>query len=114
WIFLALNLFMGVANTVMWALAKANILPTLWLFRLSDEGNVPTWYSSVLWLLVAGAWGVLAYHLVRWRDRRSWGLLMPVLFFGFISLDEVAQIHDNIGRAYGDAVATSLRTGTWV
>ena len=65
-------------------------------------------------LLSAGMWGILAFYLFRRSDRRSWGLLLPPALFGFLSLDEVAQLHEQVGHRYGPMLTPELRTGLWV
>lgn len=70
--------------------------PLVPLLSMSEEGNVPTWYSSAL-LLGCGA-GLLAIAAVVRRAggafARRWELLG--LLFLFLSLDEAAQLHERL------------------
>lgn len=69
------------------------LLPKL---SLSYEGNLPTWFSSSLLLLCAIAAGSIASALqagARWRFH-WWGLAIGL---GYASLDEAAEIHENLG-----------------
>ena len=63
------------------------------LFNVEDEANFPTWFSSALLfccsLLTLGCMG----KADRPMTRRPWLLL--ALLFGFLSIDETAQIHEN-------------------
>jgi len=65
---------------------------------LDAEDNLPTWYSSMQWMLCGAIFAVFAWRNARWTVRSSWSLwLLPLLFAG-LSLDEVAQVHEWLGR----------------
>ena len=63
------------------------------LFALDEEGNVPTWYSSVTLLCCSALLGLIA--AAHGRDDRWWrhwaGL---ALVFLYLSMDEAASIHE--------------------
>ncbi len=71
------------------------------LFDLDGESNLPTWFSSVLWLLAS----VMAYQCselsAKGSVKRSWFLVAAGLLF--LSIDEVAMIHEK----FDQTVATS-------
>jgi len=60
---------------------------------LSYEGNIPTWLSASLLLGCAIAAGVIAREATSWR-RHWWGMAFA---FGWVSLDEAAEIHEHLG-----------------
>ena len=66
-------------------------------FQLDNEGNIPTWYSSMLlaingfFLLLLGA----ATRRAQLPDGRYWSVLGGI--FLVLSLDETASIHEHIG-----------------
>lgn len=64
---------------------------------LSYEGNVPTWLSSSLLLGCAIAAGLIAAEATAWR-RHWWGMAIA---FGWVSLDEAAEIHEHLGGLVG-------------
>jgi hypothetical protein len=64
---------------------------------LSYEGNVPTWLSASLLLGCAIAAGVIARTATSWR-RHWWGMTIA---FGWVSLDEAAEIHEHLGGLFG-------------
>lgn len=64
---------------------------------LSYEGNVPTWLSASLLLGCAIAAGVIARAAATWR-RHWWGMAIA---FGWVSLDEAAEIHEHFGGLIG-------------
>jgi len=64
---------------------------------LSYEGNVPTWLSSSLLLGCAIAAGLVASEATQWR-RHWWGMAVA---FGWVSLDEAAEIHEHLGGLVG-------------
>lgn len=77
------------------------------MFDINRETNVPTWFSSVELLLCAGGLALIA-----WRTRacggpfvRHWGFL--ALVFVFLSLDEVAMIHDNLSGSITARIETT-------
>lgn len=108
---LVVDLFMGVANIATFVISKVLDIGPIYLFRVSNEANVPTWWSSAQLLLIGVTLSAMAYHRSRRRDRGSWALWLPAVLFIFLSLDEVASIHEHIGHYYG---TQSLRTGMWV
>src|SRR3989338_1597201 len=63
------------------------------LFGLELESNIPTWFSSVLWLITA----VAAYQCFQVsevkRNKTAWGVIAAG--FLVLSIDEVAQIHES-------------------
>ncbi len=65
----------------------------LLLFSLSEEGNLPTWYSSALLLACAVTLGVIAPAAPRGQTR-YWSLLAAV--FGYLSIDEAVGLHEQL------------------
>lgn len=61
-----------------------------WLLSLSDEGNLPSWYASVLPLLCAGLLAWIAAGEA--SDRGYWRAL--ALGFTAISIDEAVGLHE--------------------
>jgi len=64
------------------------------LFDVNGEANIPTWYSSITLLVCSFLLGVIAYSKKVEDDRyfRHW--LGLSLIFAFLSLDEIAGIHE--------------------
>ena len=65
------------------------------MFNLDLENNIPTWFSSLLWAIAA----LLSYtsfeSAFEQKEKRAWGFLS--LTFLFLSCDEVASLHENLG-----------------
>lgn len=88
---------------------------------LNGEENLPTWYSSVRWFFVGVLTGLFAWRHFNFFKVRSWLLLaLPAVFLA-LSLDEVAQIHEWLGRQSdallpgGSRANTPFRrTGIWM
>jgi hypothetical protein len=90
------------------------------LFRfvdMSEEANLPTWFSALLWQIAA----LLAFLIARlhraggWPHRSYWIGMVPL--FLFLSLDEAAKVHETIGDIIGARIGEySLRkyTYSWV
>lgn len=74
-----------------------SILPAM--FDVSDEGNVPTWFASILWFLVActafACYGMEGERRTALKFRWMWVVI--ALVFLIASADEVATIHEQIG-----------------
>lgn len=70
--------------------------PVVGLLSLSYEGNLPSWYASVLPLVCAGllAWVAAGED----RDRGHWRLL--ALGFCAISVDEAVGFHEQLGGTF--------------
>ena len=65
-------------------------------FNLAHEENLPTWYSSFQFLLVAGA-AVFCYVLektVSSKKTAGWGWLVVALCMLGLAIDETLQIHE--------------------
>jgi hypothetical protein len=65
---------------------------------LDGERNLPTWYSSIQWFCVAIFLGLFAHSNFSLGQKRSWVLPLLSLLFLALSLDEVAEIHEWVGR----------------
>ncbi|MBF0186620.1 MAG: hypothetical protein HQL50_01710 [Magnetococcales bacterium] len=73
------------------------------LIDITREGNIPTWFSSLLFLFCA-----LVAFQIRLEDRlhqqsveRSAWLLIG-LFFLFLSMDDASRFHERVGQVVGD------------
>lgn len=70
--------------------------PALSLWSLSYEGNMPSWYASVLPLLCAALLAWLAASEA--SDRPHWRAL--ALGFAYISIDEAVSLHELLGELF--------------
>lgn len=66
------------------------------MFDLDQEGSVPSWYSSSLWLFAA-ALAVLNGAQSRTMGRGNWHWWGLAGLFALLSMDESAALHENIG-----------------
>lgn len=92
------------------------------LFNLDAEANLPAWFASLLWFLIALV-AVLSYARDRaalpgQRNSRIW--LFIACGFLYASLDEIAQIHESVLPQssqilkYWLGTATLATRGTWL
>jgi hypothetical protein len=79
------------------------------LFDLNVEANVPTWFSSSLWLGAAALAAWLA--LTARRDNRSWAVVAAIA--AYLSLDESATLHERFGESFSLATLSVLPDGVW-
>ena len=100
WAVVAYEWSLGVDNTYWVAEASS-------LFNVTFEGNVPTWYTSLLMLIAAFLSLLIATYTIqkqlRWRIH--WVGLM--LLFFYLSLDEAAAIHEIFTSPTREAFNTS-------
>jgi hypothetical protein len=76
--------------------------PLVRLFSLSEEANVPTWYSSML--LFSCALVLASIATIARSSVKQWAVLAAV--FAYMSLDETAQIHERLNSLH---LLSSLR-----
>ncbi|NTZ42343.1 hypothetical protein G7A66_04390 [Altererythrobacter sp. SALINAS58] len=88
---------LGVAASIVLLSEPARGTGALRLFTLGDDGNVPTWFSSVL----LGLCGVLLALIAGVRKKLKlpevwhWTFLSFVFFA--LSVDDVATVHERLG-----------------
>jgi len=85
------------------------------LFSLDGEGNVPAWFSTGILLFCAQL--LLTTALAERRRRAPWAGWMGLAgIFAFLSVDEMAVLHERMGRAAGDLVGAEglMHVYAWV
>jgi hypothetical protein len=119
-ILFAIDLALGLVFVLnYWAGEPSRRLTVL--IDLDGEANLPAWYSSILWFCTAGLLGLFAYRNFKVSSPRSWALAGLALLFLLFSLDEVARLHEWLGRL-SDALlpggeranTTFAATGIWI
>ncbi len=85
----ALEWVLGVHSTYF-------IYQTVLAFNVNREGNIPTWYSTLLLLICAVLLWVIAHvkRQTNGSDSRRWQVLGWI--FLYLSLDEAAVIHEKL------------------
>jgi hypothetical protein len=70
------------------------------LFNLSEEMNIPTFFSSTLLLIAFGLLMLIgcAKRMMKDRYARHWLVLSAVLLN--LAIDEASVIHENLGRVF--------------
>ena len=76
------------------------------LFSLDGEGNIPTWFSSVILLAASALLGVIARSRMNSRDRFATHWVLLALVFLYISVDETARIHEMLNTPVSAMVDT--------
>jgi len=86
------------------------------LLKVGEESNIPTWFSSAQLFAIGLVLSVVAARDFTMRHPRS--LLLPAApaLFLFLSLDEVAMIHERLGRwLLSLGIGTGLHSsGPWM
>ena len=93
---LVIDAALGLAHVV-----NLNGMPifdrSLQFFDLGGEQNLPTWWSAAKLFLIGALLALLRPRLT--ADRRSFLVIgAAALVFAFLSLDELASVHEFIGR----------------
>ncbi len=83
-----------------------SLCPEIEVFvHLDGEANLPSWFSSTLWLVAAALAGAVAASRAAGPTglgRSWWGL---AALCAFLSLDEAAMVHERFGNRLGGAVS---------
>lgn len=85
------------------------------ILKVGEESNLPTWYSASQLFTIGLILSAIAFRDTEGRGLRSRALVaVPGLFF-FLSLDEIAMIHERLGawlQTFG--IGTDMRTAPWM
>ena len=94
------NIFNDLIGRPFWPVTR-------WI-NLGMEGNIPTWYSSLL-LMVAAVFAFMCYQsLVRDKRESAFAWLVLPFFLTALSCDETARIHEQVGKLLVSRVAPEL------
>lgn len=80
---------------------------------MGREANIPAWYATVLFLAAGVILGVIAYIKLTSRDRYRYHWLSLSLLFIYMSADEAAIIHEEIGNFLGTQLPNSIFRHGW-
>ena len=72
------------------------------IWNLDEENNVPTWFASIVLALVG--LGLVFVGLMKYqeRDRHWWQWVAIALIPLFLSLDDMAQLHEALSKPLSD------------
>ncbi len=99
WIFLALvaiELTIVAVNFLDWRFGMPSRLVHD-LFYVDGEANIPTWFSSSQLLVAGSVVGLAAFAGQPERNPSRLFFLVVAVCFVFLSMDEVATVHEQIG-----------------
>lgn len=112
---IALLTLLSVAEQyVIHQLGRADLEEYLIAFDVDAESNLPTWYASFTLLVASLLMGVFAAHARRngLRDAGAWRALNVIL--AVLSVDEIAQLHEHLGRLHEAWHTSGLFYFAWV
>lgn len=72
------------------------------MWNLDEENNVPTWFASMVLALVGFALAFVGMMKYQERDRHWWQWFAIALIPLFLSLDDMAQLHEALSRPLSD------------
>ncbi len=92
------------AQFFMYIWGREGLLAFLPVFNVGEDANIPTWYSSFMLLLCSILLATIAAASKRYSDRYTlhWSVLSIILLF--LSIDEVATIHEHTGEVFKSLV----------
>jgi hypothetical protein len=85
---------------VIHQMGRADLEEYLIAFDLDAEGNLPTWYSSMALLAAAVLLGIIAAHVRRRKQPFAGHWQALAILLVVLSIDEVAQWHEHLGRLH--------------
>ncbi len=99
---------------VIHILGRADLEDFLITFDLDAESNLPTWYSSIMLLVCSVLLGMIASRTRRLGGRfvGHWRALSGL--FALLSLDEIARLHEHLGRLHEAWHTRGLFYFAWV
>lgn len=105
---LCLTLANIIGQFTKYILGHGYLLGFVQLFDLGTDSFIPTWYASTTLLLCSILLAMITYVKRREADRFAlhWGILS--LIFLFLSIDEVALIHETIGDTIKRKLSANL------
>ena len=102
----AAGLLLAVAAAVNFGLGLEHDL-----VNLGVESNVPTWFTSMQFLVIALTLSTLAFREVQQRRPRSWALLSAPILFLVLSIDEIAMLHERAEKLGESGSSAMWQTG---
>jgi len=109
----AIDLALATAYYANYLLGQPFGLLTLEL-DLNGEGNVPTWYASVKWAFAGLVFLGVAWPRFQPKRLSTYPILLVPLLCLLLSMDEVAQLHEQIGQRSDVLLPGGHRSGTLV
>lgn len=84
------------------------------LFNLDREGNIPTWFSSMLLLTCAATMAVIGRARRAEGDRTAWRWSGLAALFLFLALDEAAALHEKLSHEMSALQLSGFLKFAWV
>lgn len=103
-----------IAQLLRYPLDAPRVYGLVPLFDGDEEGNIPTFFSSFMWVACAALLCVRASAARGAAERyaRHWMVLAAIFFLA--GLDETAQFHELANRRIASAVGVDVDTLPWV
>jgi hypothetical protein len=102
-----LNVFFMVVHLVLQTIRFSQDIDTkiIDLFNVNMELSIPTWYSGILLFACALTSYVISKIDLNIRNKPFWRFI--AFTFVFLSIDELAEVHEKIGHYLGYVIETS-------
>ncbi len=106
--------FVHVVTGVLRRVFNHPLLNTTWIFDVGGDNTVPTWYSSLTLLICSLLLLFIGSVKLKEQDRHKNKWLLLALIFLFLSIDEVATIHETFGKLVHVSDSTGFFQYEWV
>ncbi len=102
------SLFFLIFDAIAYSFSESFPRDVRELVDITEESNLPTWFSSTQLLFV----GLCAYFVGNHRRRQSeikkaLGWFVIAIFFAYMGIDDASQLHERAGTVIADAVNQS-------
>ncbi|MGI9504289.1 MAG: hypothetical protein ACR2RE_14675 [Geminicoccaceae bacterium] len=86
------------------------------LLKLGEESNISTWFSSIQLSMIGLVLATIAMRDIDPKRLPTWSIGLVPFFFLFLSLDEVAMLHERLGDwvQANSGLGADMRTGPWM
>ncbi|MGB7084382.1 MAG: hypothetical protein WBD47_02430 [Phormidesmis sp.] len=93
---------------------KNSLHGAVWLFEVSGDANIPTWYASVTLLFCALLLLIIGWLRFQEKERHAKYWLSLSGIFVWLSIDEVAMLHEWSGDLFTVPAARGFLSYGWV
>lgn len=87
-------------------LGHGRLLGFIYQFDLGAEGNISTYFATILLLLAALLLGLISRYVWQRKAPYRWHWTVLALVFVYLSVDEFAMIHENLNQPMETLVET--------
>lgn len=105
---LGTSIFFLILDAIAYSFSESFPRDVRELVDITEESNLPTWFSSTQLLFV----GLCAYFIGNHRRRqvenkKALGWFVIAIFFAYMGIDDASQLHERVSTVIAEAVNQS-------